>query len=301
MRITDAASVLRAAGLKVVERPGWKSRDNGRDLRSVRGLTVHHTAGSRNSSVEGELRVIENGRPGLSGPISQFMVARDGTWYCTAAGAANHNKVGWAGPNKGYGNSDLIGVECQHSGAGEPWGPAQYDSLVEGVAALARRYGFPAGRVGGHKEHQPGEKVDPSFSMSQFRSNVGRAAAEQGTGVSKADVIAALQSDEGKAAVQDAVRWGKFEWPSNSMSWNNLAWLLFNRSDYIGQSATAIMQAQAALAQAVALLRADVAADEATDALDRDTVLAALAAAEARLAAVIETMPDGDPPAEPES
>lgn len=175
MRLTNAANILRAAGLRVVERPGWRNRDNGRDLRSARGLTVHHTAGSPNSSVEGELRVLEKGRPGLSGPISQFMVARDGTWYCVAAGAANHNKVGWAGPNSGYGNSDLIGVECQHSGAGEEWTDRQYGSVVRGVAALARGYGFRATRVAGHKEHQPGEKVDPSFSMSNFRAAVAAA------------------------------------------------------------------------------------------------------------------------------
>lgn len=55
-----------------------------------------------------------------------------------------------------------------------------------------------------------------------------------------------------------------------------------------------------ALSQTIALLRLELAADEASDAADREAVLAALAAAEARLAAAIEP-PDGDPPAEPES
>lgn len=175
MRLTKAApTALRAAGLRVVELSGWLTRDNGDDFTTLRGLTVHHTAGSRNSSVEGELNVLVNGRPGLSGPISQFMVARDGTWYCVAAGAANHNKPGFGGPNQGYGNRQLIGVECQHSGSAEPWTDVQYNSVVTGVAALALEYGFSADRVAGHKEHQPGEKVDPSFNMSAFRSNVER-------------------------------------------------------------------------------------------------------------------------------
>lgn len=173
MRLTAAApAALRAAGLRVVELAGWLGRDNGNDFSTLRGLTVHHTAGSRNSSVDGELNVLVNGRPGLSGPISQFMVSRDGTWYCVAAGSANHNKKGFAGPNEGYGNSHLIGVECQHSGGSEPWTAVQYNSVVTGVAALALEYGFPVSHIAGHKEHQPGEKTDPSFSMSAFRDNV---------------------------------------------------------------------------------------------------------------------------------
>lgn len=175
MRITGAADVLRRAGLKVSETKGWKGRDNGRDFDFIRGLTVHHTAGSVNSSVSGELKVLIDGRPGLAGPISQFMVARDGTWHCVADGAANHNKTGKAGPNKGYGNSQLIGVECQHHGSPEKWTDVQYNSVVRGVAALAKAYGFTETTVAGHKEHQPGEKVDPSFNMNDFRKAVDKA------------------------------------------------------------------------------------------------------------------------------
>jgi hypothetical protein len=172
MRLNNAATVLRAAGLEVVEVAGWKGRDNGTEFADIRGLTVHHTAGSRTSSVSGELNVLINGRPGLSGPISQFMVSREGVWYCVADGPANHNKTGFAGPNKGYGNRSLIGVECQHSGGDEPWRPVQYNSVVKGVAALAKAYGFDEKTVAGHKEHQPGEKVDPTFSMGKFRTDV---------------------------------------------------------------------------------------------------------------------------------
>lgn len=174
MRVTNAANVLRAAGLKVIEVKGWKGRDNGSEFSTIRGLTVHHTAGSLHSSVDGELKVLIDGRPGLSGPISQFFVSRDGTWYCVADGCANHNKIGTAGPNRGFGNRHLIGVECQHSGGNEPWEKVQYDSVVKGVAALSKAYGFTTSTIAGHKEHQPGEKVDPSFSMPEFRTHVYR-------------------------------------------------------------------------------------------------------------------------------
>lgn len=196
MRVTGAAAALRSAGLRVVELAGWRGRDNGYELASVRGLTVHHTAGSMTSSVEGELGVLVNGRPGLPGPISQFMVGRDGTWYCVAAGAANHNKIGTGGPNAGLGNRNLLGVECQHHGSPEPWSGLQYEAVVTGVAALAVAYGFPAGRVAGHKEHQPGEKVDPSFPMGPFRARV-------------ADVMEDLPvalTDDDKAWLRNAIR-----------------------------------------------------------------------------------------------
>jgi hypothetical protein len=253
MRLDSAADALRAAGLRVVERSGWRNRDNGRSLQSIRGLTVHHTAGSPSSSVSGELRVIEHGRPGLSGPISQFMVARDGTWYCTAAGSANHNKVGWDGPNKGYGNADLIGVECQHSGAGEEWTDRQYRSVVRGVAALARQYDFPASRVGGHKEHQPGQKVDPSFSMNNFRAAVARELTEleEEADMPSAKEIAKATVDEwrrrsvGAPAGQDDASQG---------------WALFqvwHRTGHIGNVALpAVLKALNAQAQALAAIRA---------------------------------------------
>lgn len=174
MRITKSPDVLQKAGLPVIVLPGWAGRDNGYEFPYIRGATIHHTAGSPTSTVDGELNVLVNGRTGLPGPISQFMVGRNGVWYCVADGCCNHNKVGWAGPNAGFGNRHLIGIECQHSGAGEVWTPVQYSALVAGTAALSRYYRFPVDLIGGHKEHQPGEKVDPSFSMTVFRSNVAR-------------------------------------------------------------------------------------------------------------------------------
>src|SRR5690606_6916973 len=118
-----------------------------------------------------EIGVLVNGRPGLSGPIAQLYLSRTGAWHVVASGRANHNKVGRAGPNRGLGNSNLLGIEAQHA-AGEPWTDRQYDSYVRGVAALVRKLGIPVSRVGGHYEHQPGEKTDPAFDMDKFRARV---------------------------------------------------------------------------------------------------------------------------------
>lgn len=178
MRALWLPQVLRSAGLTVHEVAGWRTR--GADSWGpVRGITCHHTGGSRNSSVEGEINVLLNGSETAPPPIAQLFLARDGDWYVVASGLCFHNKVGWDGPNEGYGNDALLGIEAQHSGGSEPWTATQYNSYVRGVAALVRHeasgWNVAVSRVAGHKEHQPGSKSDPTFNMDTFR---GRVAAE---------------------------------------------------------------------------------------------------------------------------
>lgn len=178
------ADVLRAAGLRVVEVDGWRTRgrydDSGTPLSfDPIGLIAHETRGSATSSVSGEINVMINGREGLSGPIAHWLLARDGVWHVVNSGRSNHVLTGWAGIFKGYGNSRLMGIEAQHA-AGEPWTQVQYDSYVRGAAAICKHKGW---QVGGHKEHQPyppppGEtstKTDPAFDMNQFRAAVAAA------------------------------------------------------------------------------------------------------------------------------
>ncbi|NJP33677.1 peptidoglycan recognition protein family protein [Micromonospora thermarum] len=169
-RLLWLPAVLRAAGLTVHEVDGWEGRGAG-TFGPVVGVQCHETRGSRTSTDAGEIRVLVHGRPGLSGPIAQLYLSRSGHWWVVASGTAHHNKVGWAGPNRGHGNDSLIGVEAQHA-LGEPWTDRQYDSYVRGVAAIIRHLDIPVGRVSGHKEHQPGEKSDPGFDMGQFRRDV---------------------------------------------------------------------------------------------------------------------------------
>lgn len=166
------ASALRAAGLPVVEQAGWT--DRGADTYGpVRGIIVHETRGSATSTDAGEIGVLINGREGLSGPIAQLYLSRTGVWHVIASGTCHHVKVGWGGVHEGYGNDALLGIEAAHAES-EDWAskPAQYQSYVRGVAALAAYAGWDATRVGGHREHQPGEKPDPEFSMPAFRTAV---------------------------------------------------------------------------------------------------------------------------------
>lgn len=175
-RLLDLPGVLRAAGLAVLEYPGWAAR--GLDsFGPLQGITCHETQGSWTSTDDGELRTIAiTGSTSARAPIAQLYVGRDARWWVVASGTCNHNKVGWAGPNKHLGNDALLGIEAQH-GKGEPWTGLQYRSYVAGVAALCRAYGIPVTRVAGHKEHQPGEKTDPGFDMDTFRANVANALA----------------------------------------------------------------------------------------------------------------------------
>src|SRR5690349_22256812 len=100
MRVLWLPTVLRSAGLTVHEVPGWKTR--GADtFGPVRGITCHHTAGSRTSTVEGELNTLLHGSNSAPAPIAQLFLARSGDWYVVASGLCFHNKVGWAGPNEG--------------------------------------------------------------------------------------------------------------------------------------------------------------------------------------------------------
>lgn len=196
MRLLWLPAVLRAAGLIVHEVDGWKTR--GRDTYGpVRGITCHHTAGSHTSTDQGEIRVLLNGSSSAPPPIAQLYLSRTGHWHVIASGLCYHNKIGWGGPNKGYGNDSLLGIEAQHSGGDEPWTDTQYRSYVRGVAALvahkATGWSVPVAHVAGHKEHQPGAKFDPTFGMDRFRADVALLLAGEDD-VSVEDVKKALET-----------------------------------------------------------------------------------------------------------
>lgn len=186
-RLLWLPGVLRAAGLTVHEVGGWRER--GGDSFAPRGVICHETRGSVNSTDAGEIRVLIEGSNTAPPPIAQLYLSRSGAWHVVASGRCNHVRVGQAGPFKGVGNTNLLGIEAQHAG-GEAWTATQYNSYVRGVAAILRHTGWPA--PVGHKEHQPGEKTDPAFGMAQFRADVAAVSTSGGDDVSVKDVQDAL-------------------------------------------------------------------------------------------------------------
>lgn len=168
--MTWLADVLRAAGCKVIEQPGWKDRGRG-DMGTVKGVLAHHTGAG---STKGLLSLIVDGRKDLPGPLSQLFLDEDGTWHVIAAGRCNHAGAGaWQGVTAG--NSSFIGVEAKNAGDGKDvWEAAQMDAYARGVAAILQHIGQDAVMVAGHKEYATprGRKIDPSFDMVEFRENV---------------------------------------------------------------------------------------------------------------------------------
>jgi N-acetyl-anhydromuramyl-L-alanine amidase AmpD len=175
MYLTWLADALRARGLKVVEQPGWHTR--GREWAAEpKGILCHHTAGAMHGNAP-SLNLVQDGRPDLAGPLSQFVLGRDGTWYVVAAGRSNHAGAGiWEGITAG--NSQMLGIEAENAGTGkDPWPAIQLNSYAHGVAALLERLGQSPRMVAGHKEYaRPlGRKIDPTFDMFEFRTAVASA------------------------------------------------------------------------------------------------------------------------------
>lgn len=170
--LTWIPDVLRAAGLKVIEEPGWQTRGHG-DVGEIEFILCHHTASHIGTPVANELEVVTHGRNDLAGPLCQLFLARDGTYYVIAAGLAYHAGKGiWHGITGG--NSRSIGIEGDNNGIGEEWPEVQMDAYIRGCAAICRHRKLEAIMVAGHREYAlpAGRKIDPDFDMVDFRRKV---------------------------------------------------------------------------------------------------------------------------------
>ncbi len=162
MFVTDLPAVLRGAGLEVVEVAGWETRTtNSAGMTEVRGLMMHHTAGSASGNIP-SLGTVKNGRPDVPGPLIQVLLGRDGVCYVVAAGRCNH-----PGKGSGYGvpTNDaarfFLGIEIESTGRGD-FTEAQLKNTPIAAAAIARAYKFGASMVVDHKEWAKpvGRKID---------------------------------------------------------------------------------------------------------------------------------------------
>ena len=162
---------VKRAGVKYRAQSGWRSRGRGA-MGSIASIMCHHTAGPASGNTP-SLNVVTNGRPGLSGPLAQLFLARDGTVILVAAGRANH--AGRVSSNR-YSNSHSIGIEAEATGVSS-WPAAQLDAYAKLCKALIDEFNLPVSRVIGHAEAAVprGRKVDPNFSMNAFRKKVGGA------------------------------------------------------------------------------------------------------------------------------
>src|ERR1051326_5359222 len=143
-------TVLRGAGLRVVEHADWRTRHHG-ELAGIRGLLLHHTGTTAASAVD----VVYRGRAGHPGPGRPLLdVPRD------------------------QGNAWMLGIEGVSAGttAGD-WTAAQLVSYPLGVAALCRHLRLGVDRVWLHKTWAPSRKVDIAGwpgDLGGFRAAVSR-------------------------------------------------------------------------------------------------------------------------------
>lgn len=169
------ADVLRAAGCKVIEEDGWKTRGRPRSFAPI-GIMFHHDASPKGETSNG-VDVIRDGRPGLEGPLGNLWLAYDGTWHCVAAGSANHAGEGdgsWGDIDDG--NHDTIGIETDHT-SNEKWTTGQQSSGLRGTDALRRHMKMTDAQVGrrilAHKEWAPSRKIDPDpMDMNSARAQL---------------------------------------------------------------------------------------------------------------------------------
>lgn len=170
--LDNMATVLRAAGLKVVEVPGWQSRGYaGQDLKAALGVLWHHTATNRLQFASNNmptLGMLANGRSDLPGPLCNLGFGRDGTVYVVATGVANHAGAGvLPGIPKDMGNHYLIGIEMESSGVAPwDWTPEQLYWAPRLGAALERAYlmNLPEDEriQAAHYEYSSQGKIDPA-------------------------------------------------------------------------------------------------------------------------------------------
>lgn len=159
---------VKNAGVKYKEVSGWESRGHGA-MQSIESIMCHHTAGPKTGD-RPSLNVVAYGRAGLSGPLSQLFLSRDGTVYLVAAGISYHaGKVS----NGIYTNSHSIGIEAEATGVSS-WPDDQVEAYAKLCKALIKEFGLSTSRVVGHKEaaSPKGRKIDPNFSMNDFRKKI---------------------------------------------------------------------------------------------------------------------------------
>ena len=182
----EILAALRRFNITFHEQPGWRTRTNGSGWGDVVGFMWHHTGDDAPDNVD--LRIVRDGRAGLSGPLSQFGLRDDGTVDLIAAGAANHagggdplvlaavSKESYTAypPKPRYahgqagsisGNGRFYGVETYYLGTPDPRAaktmPVLAAAIIDALDRVDVVNTWTARSAIGHKEWQRG-KVDPS-------------------------------------------------------------------------------------------------------------------------------------------
>jgi N-acetylmuramoyl-L-alanine amidase len=171
---TDAADLLRAAGLVVVECDGWttRARSSGGFASAPLGIQWHHTASQ--TSPENDTAWQCEGSD--DAPIGNGTIMRDGSIWLVAAGASN--TAGKGGPvqmSRGQvpqdsGNSTTWAWEVANNGVGEPWPQVQIDAYFAATLVMNERFGNQPDDVFTHAigagDGWTDRKIDPATAAA---------------------------------------------------------------------------------------------------------------------------------------
>jgi hypothetical protein len=171
--LTELTDWLLAAGLPVIEYPGWQHRARGSGGYNGNPLCVmwHHTASPESWDGQKDADYIAVGSADTS-PISNLYIQRDGTVWVIAAGATNTNGKGNAlsfsrgtVPQDSM-NSYAVGVEMGNDGLGEVWPQAQIDAIFVVSNTINQHLGNAPEDVSTHNYYAPSRKIDPATAAA---------------------------------------------------------------------------------------------------------------------------------------
>jgi hypothetical protein len=169
--LTELATWLRGAGIRVVEYDGWQTRarsSGGFDSGKPWGVMWHHTASQ--TSPANDASYMCHGSSDR--PIANLLVARDGEVWVLAAGATNTNGKGgpwsWSRGTVPLDSMNVhaVGMELANNGVGEPFPQAQIDAAFASTIAIQRGLGLDAGDLGQHQQYAPTRKIDPATAAA---------------------------------------------------------------------------------------------------------------------------------------
>ncbi|MFC6094724.1 N-acetylmuramoyl-L-alanine amidase [Saccharothrix lopnurensis] len=168
--LAGLADALRAAGLTVIEHPGWTDRGQKDGAFAPVAAMLHHDA-----SPHGDSPGVPAFMANLRNNGAQTWVDRGGRWHLVAAGRMWHAGLGgpWGPISRDDGNTDSVGVETDHT-VGEDWPTAQLYGLRRGLAVLLRHIGAPASALCGHREYRTTNPDPDGLDMAHERAEVAR-------------------------------------------------------------------------------------------------------------------------------
>ena len=168
--LTWLAQVLKDAGLKVAEQPGWQSRGRG----PMGNVKRRHLPPYGRPEI-GDHAEPQRDHQRPAGPRRAAGAARPGPRRHLVRHRRRPRQPCRRGAWKGItaGNTSFIGIEAENQGIpADPWPAVQVESYKRGCAAILKKLGAGVDMCIGHKEWAPRRKIDPSFDMKAFRDGV---------------------------------------------------------------------------------------------------------------------------------